>query len=260
MELEKAMWSLYDKLISEVQDDTVKRASVGLSWTVVQSSAVGLAMGATRPKKSFPLAGTLRGMPLKQLAKYVKSWEQVEASLGLSAINSSLNKRTSIQKLQKKGFVYQEESSVFDTIAKVGEGKKVTVIGHFPVVDKLRDSCDLTILERAPKEGDLPDPAAEYLLPEQDIVLITSSTIINKTAPRLLQLTKDAFTIFIGPSTPLTSTLFEMGADMIAGVIVEDEESVVQCIQEGGDLKDYRRHVKNVNLLKTDHALAELFL
>lgn len=251
------MWELYEKLLSEVHDGLVTDATVGLSWSAVQSKTVGLAMGAARPKKGFQLAGQLRGMPVRELAAYVKSWEQVEASVGLSAINSSINTEQSIEQLQNGGFGINEATSVFDTLPKVAVGKKIAVIGHFPVLDKLKQVCELTILERDPQNGDLPDPAAEYILPKQDIVIMTSSTIINKTAPRLLQLSENAFTIMVGPSTPLSSSLFEMGADLVAGMIVEDKEKVFQNVQEGGGLKGYRRFVRYINVFKDNHPLTK---
>lgn len=252
------MWSLYDQLISHVHHGEVKDAAVGLSWTAVQSKTVGLAMGVPRPKKNFRLAGKLRGMSVSELATYVKSWELVEASAGLSAINSSLNTMESVKTLQEQGCVLHKESSIFNTLVNVAGGKKVTVVGHFPVLDKLQQVCELSILERVPQEGDLPDPAAEYILPKQDIVIMTSSTIINKTAPRLLELSRNAFTILVGPSTPLSPVLFEMGADMIAGLVVNDEDSVIQNVKEGGGLKGFRNYVSYVNLFRENHPLSQL--
>lgn len=251
------MWKLYEQLIDEVHDGKVLDATVGLSWTAIESNTVGLAMGAPRPKKNFRLAGKLKCMSVRELASYVKSWEQVEASVGLSAINSSVNTEKTIQRLQQQGFALNEETSIFDTLTKVAPGKKIAVVGHFPVLDKLQQVCELTVLERAPQEGDLPDPAAEYILHEQDIVVMTSSTIINKTAPRLLQLSKNAFCIMVGPSTPLSPVLFELGADMIAGLVVEDKAGVIQNVKEGGGLKGYRDYVRYVNMYKKNHPIAK---
>ena len=39
---------------------------------------------------------------------------------------------------------------------------------------------------------DMPDPACEYVLPQADFAFITGVTLENKTAPRLLELAKDA--------------------------------------------------------------------
>ena len=77
----------------------------------------------------------------------------------------------------------------------------VVVIGHFPHVDRLAEYAELTVLERNCRDDiDMPDPACEYVLPQADFALITGVTLENKTAPRLLELAKDAYVTMVGPS------------------------------------------------------------
>ena len=64
-------------------------------------------------------------------------------------------------------------------------------------------------------EGDYPDSASESLLPECDYVFITGSSFVNKTIPRLLELSRNATTVMIGPSTPASPILFDYGVDVI---------------------------------------------
>jgi uncharacterized protein (DUF4213/DUF364 family) len=113
-------------------------------------------------------------------------------------------------------------------------GKKVAVIGHFPGLQKVADVAELTIFERRPMEGDLPDFAAEYVLPEQDYVFITGTTITNKTLPRLLELSASATVALVGPSVPLAPWWFDMGVDVLAGAVVVDKPAVWAHCQEGG--------------------------
>lgn len=79
------------------------------------------------------------------------------------------------------------------------------------------------ILERHPKPGDYPDSACEYLLPECDTVLITGSSMVNKTLPRLLELCKNAYVILTGPTVPLCPALLDFGIDRLAGMVVTDK-------------------------------------
>ena len=253
------MWELYDKLIDEVKEDvTAEEVIVGQTWTLTNSHTIGLAMSSPRPKMSNFIPGTCHGKTVKELAKLVKSWDFVEASIGLSAINSTINHFETIKDLQNRGYHQLPSASAFDLINESVIGKKVTVIGHFPNVDELSKICQLTVLERNPAFGDLPDPAAEYLLPEQDFVIMTSSTLINKTAPRLLELSKNAVTIMLGPSTPLSKTLFEMGVDMISGLVVEESGPVLRSVKEGGGIHHFQESVHYVNLIRNDSLLAEL--
>lgn len=111
---------------------------------------------------------------------------------------------------------------------------RVTVVGHFPHVDRIQEYAHLTVLERACRDGlDTPDPACEYVLPKTDFAFITGVTIINKTAPRLLDLTKNATTVFVGPSVVMTPFLFDWGAEMLAGSVVDDVEKLKFAVKNG---------------------------
>ena len=124
--------------------------------------------------------------------------------------------------------------TVFEAMREEVEGKRVAVIGHFPQLEPLAARCRLTILERQPQPGDLPDFAAEYVLPEQDYVFITGTTLINKTLPRLLELAASARVVLVGPSVPLTPLWFELGVAVIAGSVAVRPDEVWLATAEGG--------------------------
>ncbi len=101
----------------------------------------------------------------------------------------------------------------------------VVVVGHFPHVEDISEYAKLTVLERnCRNDCDTPDPACEYVMCDADYAFITGVTLINKTAPRLLELSKNAKTILVGPSAIPSLVLFENGADIIAGRVVLDPE------------------------------------
>ena len=122
---------------------------------------------------------------------------------------------------------------MFHSYSEAVTGKNVSVIGHFPFTpEPLARAAQLNVLERRPQEGDYPDPACEYLLPESDYVFISSSAFVNKTMPRLLQLSRDATTVILGPSTPLSTRLFECGVDVITGFVPHDSGELFRCLEE----------------------------
>ena len=82
-------------------------------------------------------------------------------------------------------------------------------------------------------EDDTPDPACEYVMPGTDFAFITGVTIINKTAPRLLDLTANARTVMVGPSVVMSPFLFKWGVDMLAGSIVGDPEKTRFAVKNG---------------------------
>ena len=93
------------------------------------------------------------GMPVSELAQYVKSWNPYEASLGLAAINSVLNSPEQVAKLYGRPLSTQGQVSAFVHYAEMVRGKKVAVVGRFPDLNVLTDVCRLTVLERNPGDG-----------------------------------------------------------------------------------------------------------
>ncbi|MGO9230485.1 MAG: Rossmann-like domain-containing protein [Bryobacteraceae bacterium] len=235
------MWEIYETLIEAVPaESTVKACLAGLHWFAVRSEGTGLAMTPREGAACLPRAGEIAGMRTRDFAASVKSWNFHEAALGLAAINSALNSIASIGHSVGLCPGQQPDEGVFTYLLNEFHGKKVAVVGHFRNLERVQAVCDLSILERLPQPGDFPDPACEWILPEQDYVVITATTLINKTLPRLLELSRNARVVLAGPSTPLTPKLFEFGIDMLGGLVVEDEARVWTVIQEGGQHQIFR--------------------
>ncbi len=244
------MWELYDELIEAIPPDlTVRECVVGAGRTMVCSSTVGTAMTMQEGRSGVPMAGRMAGMPVRELAQCVKSWNLVEAALGQAAINSALNTPQRVAELSGQFAAPGEaDPNPFLGLRERMQGKRVAVIGHFPGIEKLSAVCDLSILERRPQSGDLPDSACEFILPDQDFVFITASTIANKTLPRLLELSRHAYVVLVGPSTPLTSIMFRHGVDLLAGTVVVEPEPFVRTMQEGGWHQMYRCGARRVSI------------
>ena len=117
------------------------------------------------------------------------------------------------------------------------DNAKVVVVGHFPHVDRMAEYANLTVLERSCRDGlDTPDPACEYVMPEADFAFITGVTLENKTAPRLLELAREAFVTMVGPSVVMAQPLFDAGVDMAAGSIVMDPDLARHAVKSGGGM------------------------
>jgi uncharacterized protein (DUF4213/DUF364 family) len=234
------MWEIYDRLIAQIPEDLiVEDCLVGLHWTLVRSLTSGLAMTTAGEECCSGCGaetelGSIAGMPVRKLAEQIKSWDFFKASLGMAAINSILNTQERAELVDGRKLNEQQEGDAFEFFAELMRGKKVAVVGHFPMLSKYSDICQLSILERRPQPGDYPDSACEVLLPQQDIVFITGVTMTNKTLPRLLQLSKDAYVVMVGPSVPLTPFLFEYGVNVLSGTVIVDEAAVWQTTAEGG--------------------------
>ncbi len=228
-------WKLYDDLIAAVPADVVvEECLAGLSWFLVRSLGTGVAMRPREMDEPVRGAGSIAGMKVKDLAARIKSWDNYDAAMGLAAINSVLNAPSSAQ--ANCGAQLDEETTpdVFTHMLEELRGKRVAVVGHFHNMERLVPVCDLSILERKPQSGDLPDPACEYILRDQDVVIMTATTLINKTMPRLLELSRGARIVVAGPTTPLHPLLFQYGVEILGGLIVLDQPSVWRAVAEGG--------------------------
>jgi uncharacterized protein (DUF4213/DUF364 family) len=223
------------------KDAPVRSVLVGAHWTVVCSRHCGMAatlmsnfphgLGAVRN------AGDLHSMTAVELAQYAFSDNFLEASIGVAAINSLLE-------VDEDRTV---EVNAVDVLAEYGKGRNVALIGHFPFIPKLRPSVgQLWVIEQRPTEGEWPAEAARDIIPEAEVVAITSSTVINHTIDQLLDLCRsNALVMMLGPSTPLSPALFEHGVSILAGSKVVDEGEVLRTVGQGAKFQQ----VKGVRLV-----------
>lgn len=227
-------WKLYDQLLAGISEDaTVKSCLIARGRTLVESDGLGVAMTCGDEGCTATIPQPIAGRKLLEVAEYSRSWNFTDASVGVAAINAYYNAPGRVSAWAGQELHLGGRVGIFDSMAPELAGKKVAVVGHFRGLDRIAEQCDLTILERRPEAGDLPDPACEYILPEQDFVFITGTTLINKTLPRLLELSQNARVVLAGPTVPLTPLFFERGVDVLASAVVLDREGVWQSICEG---------------------------
>jgi uncharacterized protein len=237
------MWEIYDELIESIpQNLKVADCLIGLHWTLIRSEAVGMALtpfGISRmygPQGASVISGIgerIAGMSVRELARHIKSWNPYEASLGMAAINSVHNSPEKVRNLFGRSLAEQGNVSAFVYYSDLVRGKKVAVVGRFPDLDVMSGICELKVLERVPGPEDLPDPACEYVLPGQDYVFITATSMINKTLPRLLELSRNSMVFLVGPSTPFAPFLYSRGIHTLAGTVVLEPDLVWRAAQEG---------------------------
>ncbi|MDR1083483.1 MAG: DUF364 domain-containing protein [Deltaproteobacteria bacterium] len=235
-------WALYDRLIDLVPPDAqIGRIEGGRFWLMVTAAGGGTGL-AQRPGGG-PLPADFSGYSLRELAGLIKSWDFNLAAVGLAAVNAAINTNLGVSNSGPP-------LDAFDYFFNEAKGQKVTVVGHFPYLNRLRAESQLTVLERNPQPGDLPDSAAEYVLPESDFVFLTGTTVINKTLPRLLELSEKAKITLVGPSTPLSPVLFEYGVSALAGLTALDSPELIDAIKADRCEQVFKKGARKVNLLK----------
>ncbi len=220
---------LDDLLATLVEDAPVRQVLVGVHWTVVCSRGCGMASTLIEEKphghQGVRQVGRLDRLTAVELAGLARSDSLLEASLGVAAINSLIE-------VDPLSLV---ESNALEILVERGRGQRLALVGHFPFIASLREAVkELWVIEQHPSEGEhTADAAAEYL-PRADVVAITGTALINRSLDGLLALCRpQAFVMVLGPSTPLSSVLFDHGIHALSGVQVVDAEAALRTIGQG---------------------------
>jgi uncharacterized protein (DUF4213/DUF364 family) len=229
---------IVESIIEGLKNDApVKQVLIGRHWTAVVSRACGLSSSMSQECANHDFdegdGRRLTDFTARELARYALSDDITKASLGLAAINSLIE-------IDRRRCVEIDGAEI---LMKKGKGKNVSIIGHFPFVDDVRKvAANLWVMEKWQREGDLPAEAAEKFLPVSDIVVVSSTTLINHTIEGLLSLCPDhALKMLLGPTTPLSEALFEYGIDFLSGTRVVDAGKVLQNISEGCHFRQLKR-------------------
>ena len=223
------MKSFY-KILIDGMDDTLTVTGIvrGAAWVGAELSngSFGIAMNteAESVGRMFP---SLMGLGAKTAAQAVMSWSFNEASEAMAVINAFYN---TTERMERLGF---EDDGKSCTDGMDIAGKTIALIGHLKLGDEaLRGAKEVFIIEREPRDGDLPDSACEYILPECDVAIITGSAAVNKTMPRLVELSENAKTIIIGPSVPMCPALKTLCVDRLSGMVVTDKDGIIDWMQK----------------------------
>lgn len=244
-------WNLYKKLIEGIPEGIgVKDLCVGNHWVYVEAeSGCGMALTVSGGQGAYRLGDNPFSLDLRDLACQATSWNFLEASVGVAALNAWY---ATPEHAAAAGMKIETDASNdgFELYRSICAGKKVTVVGHFPLIERLADECDLTILERNPHGTDFPDPACEYMIPHQDFIFMTGITLTNKTMPRLLELSRrsQGSTILVGPSVVPTPVLYEFGVDCMAGSVIEDPKRTREAIMHGSTSSIFRHGVQKMRI------------
>ncbi len=207
---------------------------IGVNWTLAvvqnpwgqQQAGLAATPGPERvaaQSRFQPGANPLPSSDALALAQSVYAGDPVEAAVGLAALNALLQ--------PDPAQLAQVDAA--DWLVTHGQGRQVALVGHFPFVDELRPVvAQLWVLELSPHPGDFNAAAAPHLIPQADVVAITSSTLINHTLDGLLALARpEAKVMLLGPSTPLTPVLFDFGVDLLSGVQVIDIAATLASVE-----------------------------
>lgn len=226
---------LYGDLALGVAEVPVKRIVCGPRWLMVEGpQGAGLAHLPKSPAALLPELPRLQQMSLRELADLTSSWDGLEMALGIAAINAHYNR--------------------FDLDAAPGNGAqtfhgasgRVMVVGAFPGLAEILPQAQ--VIEAQPRPGELPTIAMDTVLPGCSTAVVSASSLINRTLPRILRLTQGARVALIGPTAPLTPRLHAYGIDVLGGLRVRDVDGLAEAVTAGVLPRDFCRFGDFVHL------------
>ncbi|RJP50168.1 MAG: hypothetical protein C4583_11095 [Anaerolineaceae bacterium] len=252
--------SLFHRLLPTLPEGRIVSVHIGMYWTAVLAEVDGetrCGLAATvsddshhyTTEPSLELAGHLHELSSRELADFVHSPILPEVSVGLAAVNALLPRQPDLWvDLHSK-----------EVLARLGVGKTVVMVGHFPYVPELRAKVGkLVVLEQNPHEDDLPASAAPEIIPQADVLAITAMTLLNRTFDDLIALKRAGIpTLIVGPTTPLSPILFDMGATILSGSIVESPESVLRGLMQGANFHQLRQMGVRLVSMTTEPSLLQ---
>lgn len=239
--------ALKNDLGPALEEIEVKDVRIGLAYTgvLLSENYGGVACTPLYEFSCCPalgFAGFLKGNTADKVLELALSENPLEAAVGIATANALSHM---LHDLELKNFPVSDT----DILDLIKPGDRVAMVGYFgPLVPKILKITDkLTVLEKreieAPKTRTLPSENAREILPASDVIILSASTLANRTFDELLSLRGTAREIvLLGPSAPLyPAPFFERGITAIMGTRIFDPLIMLTVVSEAAGTKKLHR-------------------
>ncbi|MBN1946902.1 MAG: DUF364 domain-containing protein [Bradymonadales bacterium] len=236
-------------LIDLAREVRVRDVRIGLGYTAVMLETGQTGVAYTFRDLARGGCSVFRGIrPLvsrsaADLLPLLQSADVIEAGVGLACANALANR-------DHDDYL---DGDVLDHLG-LTDRDRVGMVGHFgPLVGPIqRRAGSLTIFERVDRPSGLlrPQQEAEGALPGCQVALITATSVINRTADRLIEAAVGCReVVLLGASTPLLpKALGNKRVTMLSGVVVVDGEAILRVVSEGGGMRHFGPFIRKVTL------------
>ena len=237
-----------DWLLPAAESCSVVDVRLGLGYTAVQLDDGRCGLAYTFRDETHEgccvigAAGTLAGRQASDVALWTRSADLLASGIGLATLNALIDVPAGASHAD---LLAQLEVTPEDTIGMVG------CFGPFIAPLRARSKA-LHIFERRPNDKSkvLPESAAIEILPECDVVILTATTLLNRTMDQLLDCCRKAREVaVVGPSTPFLPGVFHgRGVTILSGVQIVDAKRVLCVVSEGGGTRQFGVAVKKITV------------
>lgn len=240
--------ALKNDLGPALEEIEVKDVRIGLAYTgvLLSENYGGVACTPLYEFSCCPalgFAGSLKGNTADKVLELALSENPLEAAVGIATANALSHM---LHDLELKDFPVSD----IDILDLIKPEDRVAMVGYFgPLVPKILKITDkLTVLEKreieAPKTRTLPSEKAREILPASDVIILSASTLANRTFDELLSLQGAAREIvLLGPSAPLyPAPFFERGITAIMGTRIFNPLIMLTVVSEAGGTKKLHQY------------------
>lgn len=247
------------ELASDLEEILVNEVRIGVEYAGVllstgQGGVAHILRDTTSEFQVFDEAGELQGLTALDMMNFATSDNLLKAAAGVATINA-----VSQIAFTKKPHLYPFTD--IDVLDLVEPGDKILMVGYLaPVIPKLMDkTSNITVIERRDIKNPIvrfaKEPQLEEISSATDIVIITGSTLVNRTVDNILKHCKGKReVILIGPTASFVpQPLFERGATAVMGINIYNPQKMLEIVsQAGGTRKLLKTCAKKTAILKKD--------
>lgn len=223
----------------------VKRPEVFVEKVVMGSKFMGVIAGnrmglsslldAIPGQDDIKLAQKLVGKPIEEAITLIRQSSPFLISLGAAAMNAC--NAPNPESVEPSDFPAE------DLIAGLGKDKILGLVGEFPFTEQLaRKVGTLHLFELKNVPNGLPREQWEKVLPKLDVLAITGTTLLTRQMAWYLSMASQAKIVILGPTTTMSRTLFEHGANYLCGSVVTDIKKVCISIEAGLCFRDIKKN------------------
>ena len=219
-------------------DAVVEQVVAGPKFiAVIAGGRMGLSslLGARPAENESDLTEKVIGETAAQVAEYLMHPSPFAICLGLAALNAAntLDPAT----------IIESDAPAEALIAELGRGATVGLVGQFPFVEALRQKVGaLHLFELRNVLGAVPRDMWETVLSRLDVLAVTGTALLTRQMAYYLTHGRQATTVVLGPTTPISQALFQFGADYLCGSVVTDHQRVLEGIRAGLPFKAVKKN------------------
>jgi uncharacterized protein len=250
MIIEKTYNILKNRFGKKMENLTIADVRIGLFLTAVRLSDNNFGAASSLPDSTHYCLKSARDFgdfsPLKIKGQKVsRLFEAYKDSNIILTLKTAVLNAISSGVLTSGNYNIRENVDPIELLNLESHKKTITIIGAFQsYIKKISETRNkLYVLELnedalAPEQKQFYVPAKEYkkVLPDSDIVIITGSTLVNKTIDDLLSVISSKTIVAVtGPSgSIIPDILFENGVSIIGATRITKPELLFDIVSEAG--------------------------